>query len=196
MVLRALRAGSAATAPRRALDAAARLAVAALLALLVLAPLLPLRRYYAATAPDDPNNVAAFALQHDLLAAHPGRTPVLVDNALDKVATKEGVTARDVVVFLLQFQGIPYRLVPNMGEALAAVAPGGDPADPADRPLAVMARDTCWPLRDRFPLQRQGARLRLQNFYLNSPTYFALYRLTPGTPGAGCFGPEGPRAGD
>ena len=178
------------------LDALARFTLATLLALLVLSPLLTLQRYYAATAPNDPNNVAAFALRHDLVAAHPGRTPVLIDNALDKVATKEGVTARDVAVFLLQFQGVPYRLVPNMSEALATVAPGADPAGTVDLPLAIMARDTCWPLRDRFPLQRQGDRLRLQNFYRGLPTYFALYRLTPGAADAGCFGPEGPRAGD
>ncbi len=172
------------------------LTLAVLIGGLVLYPLLPLHRYYEAIMPNDPNNVAAFALYHQLAATHTSDTPIVVDNALDKIATKEGVTARDVIVFLLQFRGVSYRLTPNMQEALATSTVGGDPANPSSLPIAIMARDTCWPLRERFPLERQGDRLRLQNFYRGLPTYFALYRLAPGNPGAGCFGPEGPRAGD
>lgn len=161
----------------------------------VLYPLVPLHRYYEAVMPHDPNNVAAFALYHEL-AAYTGDTPIVVDSTLDKIATKEGVTARDVAVFLLQFRGIPYALTTNMRETITTSTAGVDPANSAALPLVIMERDTCWPLRERFPFERQGERLRLQNFYRGLPTYFALYRLTPADPGAGCFGPEGPRAGD
>ncbi len=169
---------------------------ALLIALFVLYPLVPLRRYYAETIRVDPNNRSFFALLGEIEAQRTPRTPLLIDNYLDKLATKEGVTARDVIVYLLTFEGIPFREVTDPGKEIAALAPTLDPADTAALPLVVTLRDRCWPLRDRLPLQRVGGRLGLHKLYLEVPSYFALYRYTPAQPAAGCFGPDGPQAGD
>jgi 4-amino-4-deoxy-L-arabinose transferase-like glycosyltransferase len=179
-----------------ALRAPARAVPAALLALLVLYPLLPLGRYYRHESAKDPGNATFLATVRFLDEARGPDTPILLDDFLHKVDLKDGADAREILSYLLTLDGVPHQSVPDPRTELLRRGAAGGQADAEALPLVVMMRDRCWPLRDELPLVRVSERFRLRELYWDLPSYYAVYRLTPGAPLPACFAPTGPQEGD
>jgi hypothetical protein len=174
----------------------AALAPAVLVGALVLYPLLPLARYYEreeATNPDNTSELETVRLLNELRGP---RTPILVDTYFDRLIFKEGIEALDAITYLLLLDGIPHQRTDDPATAVRELARGVDPNDTEALPLIVMMRDRCWRVRDEVPLQRVSGRLRLTQLYRDYPSYYGVYRYTPGSPQAGCFEASGPQPGD
>ncbi|HET8629545.1 MAG TPA: glycosyltransferase family 39 protein [Thermomicrobiales bacterium] len=173
-----------AAVPRR-WRAPASAAPLALLVLLVLYPLLPLAHYYREETARDPDNAAFLAAVQTVEAERGPRTPVWLDQRLEKVDLHDGADALNILDYLLTLDRQPHRVVADPGDALRRAAPTRDPADREALPLIVMSRDRCWPLRDEFPLERVGDTLLLRELF----RYFAVYRDDPARPAARCRAP-------
>lgn len=169
----------------------------ALMLALVLYPIIPLRRYYTHESSVDPDNASFLDTVAFVDSVRGARAPVLIGPLFVKVDLKDGADARDILDILLTLDGVPHRVLQDPRVELPQIAAGIDPNDVAAQPIVIMMRDECFPIREEVPLLRLSGRYRLRELYWTAPSYYGVYRYTPGlAPGASCLPASGPTPGD
>ena len=169
----------------------------ALMLALILYPIIPLRRYYTHESGLDPDNASFLDTVAFVNSVRGTRAPVLIGPLFVKVDLKDGADALDILDILLTLDGVPHRVLKDPRTELPQIAAGIDPRDTAAQPIVIMMRDECFPIREEVPLLRLSGRYRLRELYWASPSYYGVYRYTPGlAPGASCLPASGPTPGD
>jgi 4-amino-4-deoxy-L-arabinose transferase-like glycosyltransferase len=164
---------------------------------LILYPIIPLRRYYTHESALDPDNASFLDTVAFVNSVRGTRAPVLIGPLFYKVDLKDGADARDILDILLTLDGVPHRVLQDPRTELPQIAAGIDPHDVAAQPIVIMMRDECFPIREEVPLLRLSGRYRLRELYWTAPSYYGVYRYTPGlAPGASCLPASGPTPGD
>jgi 4-amino-4-deoxy-L-arabinose transferase-like glycosyltransferase len=164
---------------------------------LILYPIIPLRRYYTHESGLDPDNASFLDTVAFVDSVRGTRAPVLIGPLFYKVDLKDGADARDILDVLLTLDGIPHRVLQDPRVELPQLAAGIDPRDVEAQPIVIMMRDECFPIREGVPLLRLSGRYRLRELYWTAPSYYGVYRYTPGlAPGASCLPAGGPTPGD
>ena len=169
----------------------------ALLLALILYPIVPLRRYYTYESSVDPDNASFLDTVAFVNSVRGTRAPVLIGPLFYKVDLKDGADARDILDILLTLDGVPHQVLQDPRTELPKIAAGIDPNDVAAQPIVIMMRDECFPIREEVPLLRLSGRYRLRELYWTAPSYYGVYRYTPGlAQGASCLPASGPTPGD
>lgn len=169
----------------------------ALMLALILYPIIPLRRYYTYESSVDPDNASFLDTVAFVNSVRGGGAPVLIGPLFYKVDLKDGADARDILDVLLTLDGVPHQVLQDPRTELPQIAAGIDPNDVAAQPIVIMMRDECFPIREEVPLLRLSGRYRLRELYWTAPSYYGVYRYTPGlAQGASCLPASGPTPGD
>lgn len=161
---------------------ALRTALLSLIVALVLYPLLPLARYYQREVRRDPDNASFLATVRLVGAARAARTPVFIDEELDRINLHDGASASEVLDYLLTLNRVAHAVV-EVRSTLHELIANQAPADAASAPLIIMTRHQYSVLREELPLTRVSPPYRLIELYPDLPSYYAVYRYTPSPSG-------------